>query len=253
MGEDDARSSERAGHNAWSHDPVSHRAGRLIAAARDHRSAGRESSLTSSLGIDRPGDLTRLIDSRKDTAIQPELVDQLERPAAVNHVEQRCARSIRDVARTIARELKPDVVFGKQHATHARKEPRLVVADPEQLRQGETGQDRIGRGAQYDVFPGGLIDPIHLRLAALIAPDKRWTDHLVRFIQDHEAVHLAGQSDSAHVLTADVGLAEGAANGLPRCIPPVLGPLLGPQRTVHAHVLMWGSTGMADAAGFVHE
>ena len=71
------------------------------------------------------------------------------------------------------------------------KVARLVIAHPEQLGQREARQDRIG-GIFQDIFtPYRSIDRVHLRLAALIAPDQRGTDHGVSFIQNHQTVHLA--------------------------------------------------------------
>src|SRR5438552_2212047 len=149
MGEDDARSSESAGHDPGRHDSVPDRAGSLIARARDYRGAGLEPSLTSSLGSGRARDLARLVDSWKNAAIEAELVDQFKRPAPLDHVEQSSARSVRDVARIIAREMKPDVVFGQQHPPDTIEESRLVVADPEELWQSEAGQDRVSDGLKY--------------------------------------------------------------------------------------------------------
>jgi hypothetical protein len=38
----------------------------------------------------------------------------------------------------------------------------------------------------------GLVDGIHLRLAALVAPDQRGAHDVVRRVEQDEAVHLAG-------------------------------------------------------------
>ena len=54
-------------------------------------------------------------------------------------------------------------------------------------------------------------------------------------IEQHQAVHLAGEPDAANVVTGRARLRQHAANGLLRRLPPVLGTLLGPQRPLHAH------------------
>jgi hypothetical protein len=46
-----------------------------------------------------------------------------------------------------------------------------------------------------------------LPLAALIAPDERRPDHARGFIENYEAVHLAGQPDAAYIPASGVGLA----------------------------------------------
>ena len=38
-----------------------------------------------------------------------------------------------------------------------------------------------------------------LLLAALVAPDESGADHLIRFVEQDEAVHLAGEADSGDV------------------------------------------------------
>ena len=60
----------------------------------------------------------------------------------------------------------------------------------------------------------------------------------VGVIEDHQAVHLAGEADAAHLGAGDSGLRERAANRLTSGIPPVLGALLGPQRPLHPHIFV---------------
>src|SRR6266851_5811829 len=97
------------------------------------------------------------------------------------------------------------------------------------------------------------VDRVHLRLAALIAPDERGTNHLIRAVEDYQAVHLAGKSDAAHIAAGDAALGEHAANGFHRGVPPVFGALFGPQRTLHADVFVRGSIAGADAAALIDQ
>ena len=83
------------------------------------------------------------------------------------------------------------------------------------------------RGAQ------AFIDPIHLRLAALVAPDERRTDDVVLAIQNHQPVHLPGKSDTADLIARNSGRSQRAANRVERRIGPVFRALLGPQRPLH--------------------
>jgi hypothetical protein len=41
-------------------------------------------------------------------------------------------------------------------------------------------------------------------------------------------VHLAGETDAAHLVAGDAGLGQCAANSLPGGIPPIFGTLFGP-------------------------
>ena len=105
---------------------------------------------------------------------------------------------------------------------------RFVVADPEQFGQGEAGQHRVGDEAQDVLGAEFGVDGVHLRLAALIAPDQRGTNHRAGAIHDDQAMHLAGKSDALHLRAGHAGLGEHAADGKHGGVPPVLGALLGP-------------------------
>jgi hypothetical protein len=96
---------------------------------------------------------------------------------------------------------------------HAREVVRLVVAHPQQLGQREAGEHGVGDVAE-DVFAAQLgVDGVHLRLAALVAPDQRGADHGARAVQHHQAVHLAGKADAFHLRAGNAGFGEHAANG----------------------------------------
>ena len=64
------------------------------------------------------------------------------------------------------------IVLRQQQLANPFEVARLVVAHPQQLGQREAGQHGIGGVLQDVVAADGLIDGVHLRLAALIAPDE---------------------------------------------------------------------------------
>ena len=102
-------------------------------------------------------------------------------------------------------------------------------------------------------FPHLRIDRIHLRLAALVAPDQRRPDHLVGFIQQRKPVHLSRQTDAAYIRAGGAGRFQHAANRLLRRIPPVLRPLFGPLRALHADIFVRRRAGVSNASLFVNE
>ena len=253
VGEDDARSSQRAGDHAGLHDSIADSAGRLIAAATNHRRTGFEPGLLRGLRSNLAGDVARFVNRGQDFAIQLERFHHFERPASLDDIEQRGTGGIGNIAREIAGELKADVIFRQQHFPDALKIGRLIVADPQQLRQREAGEHGIGGVAQHRFFAHSAVDEIHLWLAALIAPDERRPDHPMRRIQNHQPVHLPGQSHAADILARDFGFCKYAADGLPRGIPPILRPLLGPQRMQHEDILMQCSGSMPHLSTLVYQ
>src|ERR1019366_2599008 len=93
-----------------------------------------------------------------------------------------------------------------------------------------------------------LIDGVHLRLAALIAPDERRPDDGASLIENHQSVHLAGKTDAAHLGAGNTGFGQRAAYGDAGGVPPILGTLLGPQRALHPDIFMDRRETRGDAA-----
>jgi hypothetical protein len=103
-----------------------------------------------------------------------------------------------------------------------------VVADPQKLGQREAGEHRVGGVFQNLLAPDSGVDKIHLRLAALVAPDQRRADHLICAVQNHQAMHLTGEPDSFDLGAPNTPFGEHAADGFHDRVPPVFGALLGP-------------------------
>ena len=144
-------------------------------------------------------DFARFVACRQNGAVQAQAVHHLEGPAAVDHVEQRGAGGVGNFGGEFAGQPEAHVVLGQEHLAHALEVPRLVIAHPQQLGQREAGEHGVGDEFQ-DVLAADLgVDGVHLRLAALIAPDQRGADHARRRVEDHQAVHLAGKADAFHL------------------------------------------------------
>ncbi len=101
--------------------------------------------------------------------------------------------------------------------------------------------------------PNGFVDAVNLLLAALVAPDQRGPDHLVRVVEQDETVHLTGQADALHVATCGGSLRQYSVNRGLGGGTPILRTLLGPQRLLHSHVLMRSGKGVFDTAVFAYQ
>src|SRR5437588_5417734 len=81
--------------------------------------------------------------------------------------------------------------------------------------------------------PYPLGHPATLGLAALISPDDAWPQDLVLFVQQDDAMHLARETDTAHIGRLDIvahGTNQAGSNGSYRGLPPCCRVLLGPTR-----------------------
>src|SRR5262245_59527015 len=130
---------------------------------------------------------------------------------------------------------------------------RLVVAHPKQLGKREASQYGICSTRQNGFLADFGIDGIHLRLAALIAPDERRPNDAIGIIQQDQPVHLAGKADASNVLACRVRLCQHATNRTLRRIPPVLWTLLGPKRAFHSHVFMGGRNSVSKLAALIDQ
>ena len=97
------------------------------------------------------------------------------------------------------------------------------------------------------------IDGVHLRLAALIAPDQRGANDVAGAVQHHQSVHLPGKSDASDLRAVHAAIGEHATDGQHGGVPPILGALFGPQRALLAHVLMRRGKPRANGALVVDE
>ncbi len=212
--------------------------GSLITTAAGHKSAASQARQRRSLFRDGACDIGGFVHARKNGTIQTQTIHHFQRPAAANNVEHRGARSVRNLRRKFAREAKTNVILRQQNMPNTFEIPRLVIAHPQQLRQRKSSKHRIRRMLQHRRCAKALIDPIHLGLTALIAPDERRTDCVVVAIENHQPVHLPGKSDASHLIARDSSGSQRTANRFERRIGPILRALLGPQRLLHYHLFV---------------
>ena len=171
----------------------------------------------------------------------------------MDDIEECGAGGVGDFGGVFAGEAEADVVLGKKDVADAGEVFGFVVADPEELGEGEAGEDGVGGEADDVVAAEGGVDVINLDLGALVAPDEGGADDGVGFIEKGEAVHLAGEADARDLIARDAGLGEDAADGRLGGIPPVFGALFGPERAVHDDVFVGGGEAVGDLAFGVEE
>ena len=76
---------------------------------------------------------------------------------------------------------------------------RFVFSNPKDLWGGETRQRDIAADLDEPFLPNPLVNLVALRLAALVVPQDRWSQHFSMLIQQHQTVHLTGQTDSLNL------------------------------------------------------
>ena len=120
---------------------------------------------------------------------------------------------------------------------------RLALANPEDLRRGETGQRRVaGHIDELASAAGGAFEVAALGDGALVVPEdgrpqgRRVLGPVVR--QQHQPVHLTAQADARDGRAFDLRLADDLARRLARGGPPLLRILLRPARLRRADVML---------------
>ena len=166
-------------------------------------------------------------------------------PTPIRNVEQQCAGCVRDIDRVFACKPQTDVIFRQQESPKAFPQFRFVIADPQELGQGEVSQRRIA-----GVLDNALLANFGIQLGALgggslIAPDQRWTNYLVSFVEKHGAVHLSGKSDAHNLLRCNASVLKCSRDGLATSLPPVFGTLFRPSILRRSKGLMF-SRGRTD-------
>ena len=160
-----------------------------------------------------------------------------ERPACLLHVDG-----------VLAGHAEADVVLGAEDVANLREDLGLMLANPEQLGEGEVGERGVGDELDQALEPDGGIKPVALRLCPLIAPDKSRPQHYAMLVEHHAAVHLAGKADGLDSAGRLVAGPDGAADGLLRGAPPVVGVLLGPADLGRADGLVLAGVRREDSA-----
>jgi hypothetical protein len=227
-GEDYARGSDGGAHIPRTHDAHADGAGSLVPCPGNDRRSDFEAGERRCLSGDGSNDLLRFIKRRKAGGRQPNGREHLGRPTTLGYVQQQGAGCVRDVDGAFAGELQTHVVLGQEKEAEARPEFGFVSTHPQQLGEGEIGERGVGCELDEPRLANGLGQPRGLRRGTLIAPDECRPQHLVGGIEQHCAVHLAGEADTSDLFWRRGGGVQQFTDGELRRAPPVCRILLRP-------------------------
>ncbi len=101
-------------------------------------------------------------------------------PAAVGDVEEEGSAGLLHVHGELAGEAVADVVLGAEDVGDAGEDFGLVVADPEELGEGEVGQGGVAGELDEAVEADFLGKPVALGLGALVGPDEGGAEDFAR-------------------------------------------------------------------------
>jgi hypothetical protein len=115
-----------------------------------------------------------------------------------------------------------------------------VALHPPDFWQREPGERRIG-GQFNESLRTNLLGYLPAFFSrALIAPEYRGPQHFVLSIQEHQAMHLAGQAYGSNFLTGDGAFRKALLDGLARGTPPIFWGLFRPPNVRGTHGGMLG-------------
>ena len=125
--------------------------------------------------------------------IKSQCSNHLFRPAATPHVEQQRACRIRRLRCLLARQRKPHEVLWQQERARLVEQARLLVAHPQQLGRRKALESGVANHPPKTRLANLVDYGLALHRGANVVPQNRWPQHSVCLIQQHRAVHLAGQ------------------------------------------------------------
>src|SRR5918997_1366341 len=185
MGEEYAARPDRGVHEPGAHDPGPDRRRRVVPPAGCHRDAGWQAQLLGHLLAQGARALRSLVDLRHPLLGDLQGVQDLAGPVAGPDVEEEGAGGVRGVGGVLTGEHEPDVVLGEEHAGDPGVVIRFLVAEPDYFRRLEAGKGRVSGDGDQTFPTDGARDLLALRPRALVVPQERWPDHLVRGIQEY--------------------------------------------------------------------
>ena len=93
---------------------------------------------------------------------------------------------------------------------------------PQNFRQRKPFQRRIARDAEQIVSPSIRSISRHSRRRPRVVPQNRVPDRPIRFVQQHQAVHLAGEADAFDFIRTHAGCCRSAREARRSFLPPSL-------------------------------
>ncbi|MDR6548915.1 hypothetical protein J2736_000098 [Paenibacillus qinlingensis] len=114
----------------------------------------------------------------------------------MGYIKQQRAARVGHVHAERSRQAQPDIILRQQQMPNAGVVLRLMLPEPKELRRGEAGQRLIACEAAELGFADGRLDVGALLRGALIAPEQRRPDNLLRLVEEDRPVHLAGEANT---------------------------------------------------------
>ena len=127
---------------------------------------------------------------------------------------------------------------------------RLIFLDPKHLGGGKAGKGDIGGEGRELFFCDDIVEVVHLLSGSAVVPEDGRTNHIIIFVQDHQAVHLATAADTGNILA--VKAFQQLGDTLHYRLMPILGRLLAPTRLGKLQGVFSGNH-IFDLTFFVHQ
>ena len=158
---------------------------------------------------------------RQKPRIQSQFREHFRRPFSVAHIQQQCARRVRDFRGKFAGQLKTDEIFRQQRLDGLFEAARFIFAHPQNLRRGEPRQRGIADQLQQTCGTAhAIVDLRAFRRGALIIPQNGRPQDGVLLIQQNEAVHLPREAHAFDFAGRDTCGFNGRRNRRQNGAPP---------------------------------
>ena len=224
--EQGARGADRADAMPVLDQAGADRGAGIVAAAGDHGRAGRQAGRGGSLGGQPAGDLGPLEHPRQQVRRHLQGGQDLDAVVAAGEVEEQGAGRVRGVGRVLAGEPQADEVLGQEQLGDPGGGVGLLVAQPQQLGRLHPGAGAVAGDRDQPLAPEPALDLGAFGVGAGVVPQQGRADRRALAVEEHRAVHLAGEADPGEVVSGEMW-GEFAQHG-DRRGPPGLWLLLGP-------------------------
>ena len=195
-GEDYAGGADGGGDRAGSEDAHADGTGALVACASGYGGVDAQAGGGSACGRDVGADFGAFEEGWEPGEGNPGGFGDLGRPAAVDDIEEEGSRGLLHIHGVGTGHAEADVVLGAEDVGDLGEDLGLVVADPEELGEGEVGERGVGGELDESLVADLFGEPVALGLGALVAPDEGGAEDCTGGVEHDAAVHLAGEADS---------------------------------------------------------
>ena len=144
------------------------------------------------------------------------------RPAAIRHIQQTHTGSIRYFCRKYITKLITDIVFRQQNVACFCINFRFVFSYPKDFTSSKTCQCRVGCDFDVAFFAAHQsMDFFTFHSSSLVTPKDGGTKHFALFIQQHQRMHLTGQTNATNFSCVNAALCKNSADAVYNSFPPI--------------------------------